>query len=122
MHDRASAAAEAAVTANDLTKRDEVLVSTAVHPEYRLAIRTYTGPLGLRVTEIPYRRGLTDLDAMGRALSGRTAAVLVQHPNFFGCLEDGAALAEPAHRAGALLVGAVAAPLSLGILEPPGAW
>ena len=122
MYDGASAAAEAAVMAKDLTKRDEVLVSTAVHPEYRLAIRTYTAPLGLRVTEIPYRHGLTDLDAIGRAFSSRTAAVIVQHPNFFGCLEDGAALAELAHRAGALLVCAVAEPLSLGILEPPGAW
>src|SRR2546428_483845 len=118
----ASAAAEAAVMAKDLTGRGEVLVSTAVHPEYRQVIRTYTAPLGLRVTEIPYRHGLTDLDAVARALSPRTAAIIIQHPNFFGCLEDGAACAELAHRAGALLVCAVAEPLSLGILEPPGAW
>src|SRR5712692_3090046 len=122
MYDGASATAEAAVMAKDLARRDEVLVSTAVHPEYRQVLRTYTAPLGVRIREIPYRDGLTDLDAVARALSDRAAAVIVQHPNFFGCLEDGAACADLAHRAGALLVCAVAEPLSLGILKPPGVW
>ncbi len=122
MYDGASATAEAAVMAKDLTRRGEVLVSAALHPEYRQVIRTYTAPLGLRVQEVPSRAGVTDLDAVARALSERTAAVIIQHPNFFGCLEDGAAAADLAHRAGALLVCAVAEPLSLGILKPPGAW
>src|SRR5256712_10682735 len=108
--------------AKDLTGRGEVLVSTAVHPEYRQVIRTYTAPLGLRVTEIPYRHGLTVLGAMAGALPPQIGGVIVQPPIFFGCLEDGAGCAELAHRAGALLVCAVAEPLSLGILEPPGAW
>ncbi len=122
MYDGASATAEAAVMAKDLTRRSDVLVSAAVHPEYRQVIRTYTAPLGLRVQEIPHRAGLTDLGAVARALSERSAAVIIQHPNVFGCLEDGAAAADLAHRAGALLVCAVAEPLSLGILKPPGAW
>lgn len=122
MYDGASATAEAAVMARDLTKRTEVLVSTAVHPEYRQVLRTYVAPLGLRVVEVPYRDGLTDLVGMERMLSERTAAVIIQHPNFFGSLEDGATLAALAHRAGALLVCAVAEPLSLGLLRPPGAW
>lgn len=122
MYDGASATAEAAVMAKDLTHRDEVLVSTAVHPEYRQVVRTYTTPLGIRVTEVPSRNGLTDLNAVARAISSRTAAVIIQHPNFFGCLEDGAAAADLAHRAGAVLVCAVAEPLSLGVLQPPGAW
>ncbi len=122
MYDGASATAEAAVMAKDLTRRDEVLVSTAVHPEYRQVLHTYTAPLGVRIREIPYRDGLTDLDAMAQAISVRTAGVVIQHPNFFGGLEDGAAAAELAHRAGALLLCAVAEPLSLGLLKPPGAW
>ncbi len=122
MYDGASAVAEAAVMARDLTRRDEVLVSTAVHPEYRQVLHTYVRPLGLTVVEIPHRNGLTDLAAIERALSSRTAAVICQHPNFFGGLEDGPTLADLAHRAGALLVVAIADPLSMGILQPPGRW
>ncbi len=122
MYDGASATAEAAVMAKDLTKRIDVIVSTAVHPEYRQVLRTYTRPLGINIVDVPHRAGLSDADAIGRALSDRTAAVIVQHPNFFGGLEDGKGLADLAHRHGALLVCAIAEPLSLGILRPPGAW
>ncbi|MGH2349148.1 MAG: aminomethyl-transferring glycine dehydrogenase subunit GcvPA [bacterium] len=122
MYDGASATAEAAVMARDVTKRSEVLVSTAVHPEYRQVMRTYTEPLGLNIVDVPFVEGATPLAAVERALSERTAAVVIQHPNFFGRLEDAAALADLAHRTGALLVCAVAEPLSLGILRPPGAW
>ncbi len=122
MYDGASATAEAAVMARDLTGRDQVLVSTAVHPEYRHVLHTYVRPLGLTVVEVPYRDGGTDAEAMERVLSDRTAAIIVQHPNFFGCLEDGGGLADLAHHAGALLVVAIADPLSLGLLQPPGRW
>lgn len=122
MYDGASAAAEAVVMAKDLTHRDEVLVSAAVHPEYRRVVRTYTAPLGIHLRDVPYRRGATDLDALAGAISPRTAGILIQHPNFFGVLEDGSAVADLAHRAGALVICAVADPLSLGILKPPGAW
>jgi len=122
MYDGASATAEAAVMARDLTKRGEVVVSTSVHPEYRQVLHTYTRPLGIAVTEVPHRGGVADLDRLAEAVSDRTAALVIQHPNFFGCLEDGRALAELAHRRGALLVCAIAEPLSLGILKPPGAW
>ncbi len=122
MYDGASAMAEAAVMARDLTKRDEVVISTAVHPEYRHVLHTYVRPLGLTVVEVPFRAGVTDPGAIERVLSDRTAAVIVQHPNFFGCLENGAEFADLAHRAGALLVVAIAEPLSLGLLKPPGLW
>ncbi|HXF81363.1 MAG TPA: aminomethyl-transferring glycine dehydrogenase subunit GcvPA [bacterium] len=122
MYDGASATAEAAVMARDLTKRSEVIVSAAVHPEYRQVLRTYTEPLGIAVTELPHREGRTDPEATAAALSDRTAAVIIQHPNFFGLLEEGKALAELAHRRGALLICAIADPLALGVLRPPGAW
>ncbi len=122
MYDGASATAEAAVMAKDLTKRNEVIVSTAVHPEYRQVLRTYTGPLGITVAEVPHRVGVSDAEAIARAITDHTAAVIIQHPNFFGSLEEGKALADLAHRHGALLVCAIADPLSLGILKPPGAW
>ena len=55
-----------------------------------------------------------------RLLSDQTACLVVQHPNYFGCLEDVAALADAAHRRGALLIAFVDA-ISLGLLAPPGA-
>ncbi|HEU5300039.1 MAG TPA: aminomethyl-transferring glycine dehydrogenase subunit GcvPA [bacterium] len=122
MYDGASATAEAAVMAKDLTKRDEVLISTAVHPEYRQVLSTYTRPLGIKIVEVPHRNGRTDSAAIGAAVSDRTAAVIIQHPNFFGVLEDGKGLSELAHARGSLLIAAIAEPLSLGILRPPGAW
>ncbi len=122
MYDGASALGEAAVMARDLTKRDEVVVSTAVHPQYRDVLRTYTRHLGIEVRTVPFQRGLTSPGSMREAIGARTAAVIVQSPNVFGCIEDGAALAEVAHDAGALLVVAIAEPMSLGLLNPPGAY
>lgn len=122
MYDGASALAEAAVMARDLTKRDEVVVSTAVHPHYRETLRTFVQYLGMAVREVEYEDGVTPPGRV-RALAGeRTAAVIVQSPNVFGCVEDGAGLAQTAHAAGALLVTAIAEPISLGVLQPPGAY
>ncbi len=121
MYEGASATAEAAVMARDLTKREEVIVSTTLHPEYRQVIRTYTRHLGMTVVDLPFREGVTPRDLARDALSGRTAALVIQHPNFFGCLEDVQGLAETAHAAGALLVVAVADPVAYALLKPPGA-
>ncbi len=118
MYDGASALGEAVVMARDLTRRDRVVVSQAVHPEYRQVLRTYTEPLGVRVAELRSEGGVTPPEA--GAVDGRIAAVVVQHPNFFGCLEDLRGWAEIAHRAGALLVVACADPLAFGLLAPPG--
>ncbi len=122
MYDGASALGEAAVMARDLTRRDEVVVSAAVHPHYRETLRTYVRHLGIDVRVAPHADGVTVAGQIREAASGRTAAVIVQSPNAFGCIEDGAALARAAHEAGALLVVAVAEPISLGLLQPPGAY
>ncbi len=122
MYDGASALGEAAVMARDLTKRDQVVVSTAVHPHYRQVLRTYIRHLGIDVVEVPYDAGRTSPGRVRVAVGSRTAAVIAQSPNVFGCIEDGAALAEAAHDAGALFAVAVAEPMSLGLLQPPGAF
>ncbi len=88
MYDGGSALAESAVMARDLTRRDRVVVSRAVHPEYRQVLRTYTEPLEIEIVEIPHEDGITPVHAVGRVLNDQTAAVIIQHPNFFGCLED----------------------------------
>jgi glycine dehydrogenase subunit 1 len=122
MYDGASAVGEAAVMARDLTRRDEVIVSDAVHPHYRETMQTYLRHLGITITSVPHRDGIAAADDVRARVTANTAAVIVQSPNVFGCIEDGAALAAAAHDAGALLVVAVAEPISLGLLQPPGGY
>jgi glycine dehydrogenase subunit 1 len=120
MYDGASATGEAASMAADLTRRRRILTSAAVHPEYRQVLRTFTSHLRIAVDDLPAPGGVTDPAAAAAALTDDTAALIVQSPNFFGCLEDGEALARAAHARGALLVVAVAEPISLGLVRPPG--
>lgn len=122
MYDGASALGEAAVMSRDLTGRNRVVVSGAVHPHYRGVLRTYTRHLGIEVVEVAQRDGVTPLEEMRAAAGAETAAVIVQSPNVFGCIEQGSAFAQMAHEAGALLVVAVAEPISLGLLRPPGEY
>ncbi|TMI90270.1 MAG: aminomethyl-transferring glycine dehydrogenase subunit GcvPA [Bacillati bacterium ANGP1] len=122
MYDGASATGEAAHMAADLTRRTRVLVSTAVHPEYRQVLRTYTSHLRIAVEDLPAQNGVTPPEAAERALGDDVAALIIQSPNFFGCLEDGQALAKIAHTRGALLVVAIADPISLGLVRPPGEY
>ncbi len=127
MYDGASAAAEAALMARRVTGRTRILVSEALHPEYREVVATYLSglaPAGAsEMVEIPYRRatGDTDPEALARALGDDVAAVVVGYPNVFGVVEDVPALARAAHDSGALAVTATWEPVSLGILESPGA-
>lgn len=121
LYDGASALAEAALMAHAATEgRAELAVSRGVNPLYRRAVATYVEGPALKVREVPVGDGATDPDALKRAVSGKTAAVMLQYPNFFGCLEDVRAAAEIAHQAGALCVVAVD-PISLGLLASPGA-
>ena len=119
MYDGGSALAEAVLMAHSVTGRAGVVLSQGVHPYYRQVVETYGEGPGLRLRSAPLADGATDGDALRRAVSDTTAAVVVQHPNFFGCLEDVKAAAELAHAAGALLI-AVVDPVSLGLLAPPG--
>ncbi|MEC0230308.1 aminomethyl-transferring glycine dehydrogenase subunit GcvPA, partial [Paenibacillus alba] len=98
-----------------------LLVSRAVHPEARAILRTTARGLNLEVVEIGLTpAGVTDFEDLASKLGGDTAAaVILQSPNFFGCLEDIAAVEPLAHGAGALLV-VSANPLTLGLLEAPG--
>lgn len=121
MYDGASATAEAALVAVAHTGRRRVLVSSAVHPEYRRTMATYLGNQDVVMDAVPWRMGVTNLDALHGALSDDVAAVVVQNPNFFGSVEEMASAAEAAHRAGALFV-AVVDPISLGVLAPPGEY
>jgi glycine dehydrogenase subunit 1 len=119
LYDGASSVAEAALMAHAVTGRGEVVLAGSVNPLYRRVTATYCAGPGLRLREAPAPDGVMDPDAARRLVGGRTAALVVQSPNFYGCLEDVAAAAETAHAAGALLV-VVTDPVNLGVLEAPG--
>jgi glycine dehydrogenase subunit 1 len=119
IYDGASSLAEAVLMAHSMTERDQVLFSAGVNPLYRAVVETYGEGPALRLRTIPLDDGASDLAAARKAVSAKTAALVIQSPNFYGCLEDVAAAAELAHAAGALLV-VVADPVNLGVLEAPG--
>src|SRR5437867_12032543 len=119
IYDGASSLAEAALMAHSVTDRREIVLSRAVHPLYKRVTATYCEGPGVRLRDVPAPEGVTDLAAARQVVNATTAALVVQTPNFYGCLEDVAAAAEIAHAAGALLVVA-ADPVNLGVLEGPG--
>ena len=86
MYDGASATAEAAMMAIRITKRKEVIVSRALHPNYRTVLKTYLQGIGITIKEIPFKDGITDLDAL--SISDNTAAVIIQQPNFLAALKS----------------------------------
>jgi glycine dehydrogenase subunit 1 len=114
--------AEAVLMAERVTRRQRVLVSGAVHPEYLKVTETYVAHAGIELRQLDFdgETGRTTFDDDG-ALDKTVAAVVVQSPNFFGCVEDLKALAERAHAVGALLVAVVTESASFGLLRSPGA-
>jgi glycine dehydrogenase subunit 1 len=121
MYDGSTGAAEAVMMAVRVTGRHKSVVAATVHPEYREVLATYTKNQGLPQTLVGYGRetGRIDLASLDAAVTEETAAVLVQSPNFFGVIEDIPALAEIAHKKGALLIVSIAEAISLGVVRPP---
>ena len=124
MYDGASATAEAVLMSERLQRgRNRILLPDSLHPHYRQVVATHVRYQGTRLEAIPMvdASGRLDLKALEKALGDDVAAVVLQQPNFFGVVEDVAAVAEIAHRAKALLVVVVTEALSLALLETPGA-
>lgn len=122
MYDGASALGEAAILALNASKGSEIVVSSACHPEYRTVVRSYLHGVDIPVHEIPFSPdGTTDLEKLAAVVNEDTAGVLLQNPNFFGCVEPMEDAAEIAHANGALFVACVN-PISLGLLKPPGEY
>ena len=119
MYDGGTALAEGAMMACSATGRSQVLVASTVHPFYRAVLTTYGTDRGYTITEFGYQDGTIDQEELTRLLSKNIAAVIIQTPNFFGCIEDIKKIADLAHTQGALLITAVD-PISLGLLEAPG--
>ncbi|MDO3675604.1 aminomethyl-transferring glycine dehydrogenase subunit GcvPA [Paenibacillus ehimensis] len=119
MYDGATALAEAGALASGATQRKQIVVSRTVHPEAREIMRTTARGLNLDVVEVDYADGVTDLEQLKAAVTDDTAAVIVQSPNFFGCIEDLVAIEPIAHSRKGLFVVSTN-PMSLGLLEAPG--
>lgn len=121
MYDGASSLAEAALMASRITGKKELIVSQAIHPEYQQVLDTYISNLDIKIKKAPFTQdGLTDLSWVEKEINEQCAAILIQSPNFFGGIEDVKSFSEIAHKSDALQVTAVAEPISLGILKPPG--
>ena len=120
MYDGSTGAAEALMMAVRVTGRHKSVIATSVHPEYREVITTYARHQGMPLSTVGYgKNGRVDLEALDKAVDNETAGVLIQSPNFFGTIEDVAAIADIVHKKGALLIVSIAEAVSLGIVKPP---
>jgi glycine dehydrogenase subunit 1 len=126
LYDGGSALAEGvlmAVRANRKSTSRRVLIPAACHPTYRSTTRTIVRNQGIELVELAYDRegGHTPVDVLAPHETHDITALVIQHPNFFGVLEDVDELTDWAHRQGALVI-AVCNPTALAILRPPGEW
>jgi glycine dehydrogenase subunit 1 len=121
MYDGSTAVPEAAMMAMRITRRERVLIARSVHPEYREVLETYARHQGVEVEEFGYdaESGLAGTADLERKIDDKTAAVIVQSPNFVCCGEKVQDVAVLAHARGALLIFVFTEAVSLGLLEPP---
>jgi len=125
VYDGATALAEGAIMAVNATGRRAILVSSGVHPNYRAVLATYARGLDLDVEELPVGTdGTTDFATLeARLADKRFAALAVQSPNFFGCIDTPDASVRAAlERTGTVGLGVVAEAMSLGVLATPASW
>jgi glycine dehydrogenase subunit 1 len=123
LYDGASSLAEAVLMANRITRKKKVLLSQAIHPEYRRVIQTYIDPDQHEIILIPYKRdeGRTNEKILFDLIKEDVSAVVIQSPNFFGVIEDLQPIAERIHDLGGLMIVGFSEPIAYGMLQPPGA-
>jgi glycine dehydrogenase subunit 1 len=119
MYDGATALTEAAILAEDATKKTEVLVAANIHPESLQVLNTYAKFRDIQVTEVGCPEGQIDLTELRGKCNENTAAVILQNPNFFGIIEEVDRIAELVHQNNSLLI-VSADPISLALLKSPG--
>jgi glycine dehydrogenase subunit 1 len=122
LYEGGTAVSEAVFMAMRVTGRHhKIVMLESVHPEYRQVCQTYLRQVNCELVVVPCPGGAADADDVRQALDDQTACLVVQHPNFFGCLEDARQLADLAHEFGALSVVSFD-PISLGLLARPGEY
>ena len=120
LYDGGTALYEAMMMALRITDRNKVIVDDSVNPIYRVMIHSYTQNLKIELEQTHCEDGLTDRDQILQIIDDKTAAVIVQNPNFFGCIDEFSDIADAAHDKGSLLI-VSSYPVSLGILKTPAA-
>ncbi len=120
LYDGATAVVEAVLLAIGPGGRGEVVVSTGVDPQYRRVLHTYAHGRGFQVKEVPTRNGVTSIEDLNEAVSHTTSAVVIQQPNFFGCIEDMSVIEPIVHKGKAVFITNITEPASLGVLAAPG--
>ncbi len=121
LYDGASALAEAALMAVRATERNQVILPATLHPHWREAVQTYIANMGIEIVTWGDPSTATIDPHSWPANAAEPAALVIAQPNFYGWMEDAAALVEAAHSHGALAIAAVN-PMSLAVIEPPAAW
>ena len=119
LYDGGTAMYEAMMMALRITGRNKVIIDDSVNPIYRVMIHSYTRNLKIELEQIHNEDGLANRQQILEKIDDKTAAVIVQNPNFFGCIDDLTDIANAAHEKGALLI-VSCYPISLGILKTPG--
>ncbi len=122
LYDGATALVESVLLAVGPGGRGEVVVSTGVDPQYRRVLHTYAHARGFSVKEVPARNGVTSSEDLDAAVNATTSAVVIQQPNFFGCIEDMRAIEPIAHKGKAVFVVTITEPASLAVLASPGEY
>ncbi|MCF7832796.1 MAG: aminomethyl-transferring glycine dehydrogenase subunit GcvPA [Candidatus Marinimicrobia bacterium] len=120
MYEAATAMTEAILMAKNVKRtKNDVILSSAIHPLYRMTLETYARSWDINIIDCPLKDDRTDIEALEELITDNTAAVIVQSPNFFGCIEDTASFSETAHKHDALFIQGVD-PISLAVLKTPG--
>jgi glycine dehydrogenase subunit 1 len=122
LYEGGTAVSEAVFMAMRATGRHQKIVMLeSVHPEYREVCQTYLRQVNCEVAVVPCPDGAADVAVVRKALDDQTACLVIQHPNFFGCLEEAPELTKIAQSVGALAIVSFD-PISLGILARPGEY
>src|SRR5262249_41032547 len=122
LYEGGSAVAESVLMAMSIhPKKSRGLIAESVHPEYRQTLATYAANLPIQVATLPTPHGFLDPDDLKKTVDDQTLCVIVQHPNFFGCLEETHAIGKLCKERGALYVVSFD-PISLGLLKRPGQY
>ncbi|MEK7475685.1 MAG: aminomethyl-transferring glycine dehydrogenase subunit GcvPA [Candidatus Coatesbacteria bacterium] len=119
LYDGGTALYEAAMMAARITGRSRIVMDSGVSPIYRTILHTYTRNLSLGFEEVATTHGQSDRGKLFAKLDDRTAAVILQNPNFFGSVDDHSDIVAEAHRRGILVIQSVY-PVALGLLKTPG--
>lgn len=118
LYDGGTALYEAAMMAIRVTGRNKIIMDGGVNPIYRKMLYSYTSNLSIEFMEVPVSHGQSHRESISACLDDKTAAVILQNPNFFGAIDDHTDISEACHEKGALVIESVY-PVSLGLLKTP---